>query len=93
MYNSVHINKLNLENKLSSFKKPYVNFNKEIVIYGAGDMCKMALEFFGIYNIEINTIIVFFEKCYEFTHKIGVALGGRAFCVKACDGITTFRRN
>lgn len=57
MYNSVYINKLNLGNKLSSFKKPYINFNKEIVIYGAGDMCKMALEFFDIYDIKINTII------------------------------------
>ena len=57
MYNSVYINKFNLENKLKSFKKPYINFNKEIVIYGAGDMCKMALEFFNIYNIKINTII------------------------------------
>ena len=57
MYKSVCINKLNLENKLNSFKKPFIDFNKEIVIYGAGDMCKMALGFFDVYNIKINTII------------------------------------
>ena len=54
MYNKINYKYLKFNKTL---KKPKINLKNKLVIYGAGDMCKMALGFFKLNNININFII------------------------------------
>lgn len=52
------IKKKNFKNlkKNKRFKKPDINLKNKLLIYGAGDMCKMALDFFELYLVKPDYI-------------------------------------
>lgn len=52
MYNQISINQIDKKYFKQKSNIPKIIKDKRFVMYGAGDMCKMALQFFKIYNIE-----------------------------------------